>query len=205
MYIKWIGHSCFKIVSKTQSIVVDPYAPKSVPGYKDVEEEANMVYCSHEHQDHNYTQGVHVKPVEELEMNVTKISSYHDDCNGNKRGLNTIHVFEYKGIRVAHLGDLGHMLSDSTIYKLKEIDCLLIPVGGYFTINAETAYEIVRRIKPRIVVPMHYREDKNGYEVLDTVEEFLKYFAENEIVRMSCNTLAVDQLLDGKVVVLTHQ
>jgi len=205
MYIKWIGHSCFKIISKNQSVVIDPYEPNSVPGYKDVNETANMVYCSHEHKDHNYKAGVIIKPVGEQEIMVTKIKCFHDECNGNKRGLNTIHIFEYNGVKIVHLGDLGHPISEEMAYKLKDTDCLLIPVGGYYTIDNNVAYDIVQKVKPKIVVPMHYRDQTSGYEVLDTVDAFLKHFKDEQIIKMNCNTLTVDQAYNGKVVVLSHQ
>lgn len=200
MIITWLGHSCFKIEAKGQSLVLDPFADGSVEGLKNIRETANMVLCSHHHGDHDAVENVRIVPVEESIFTVEKLESYHDDVKGAKRGRNTIHIINAEGYRIAHLGDLGCELNEEQINKLQELDVLLIPVGGFFTIDAAQAGEIVRQLKPRITIPMHYRGEGFGFGVLGTVKEFVKQF---ENVRYEpFNTLEVTAEPENEVVVL---
>lgn len=174
MKITWIGHSCFKVEHKGAAIVVDPYAPGSVPGLGPVEETAQAVLCSHGHGDHGYKEAVTIIPGD-MTMEIETIDSWHDDVQGAKRGPNTIHILSADGIRIAHLGDLGCELSQDEKEKLMGLDVLMIPVGGFFTIDGSKAAKLVREVKPRIVIPMHYRDDEKhiGFPVIGTLEDFL--------------------------------
>ena len=106
---------------------------------------------------------------------------YHDDTGGKARGKNTIFCFEVDGIRVCHLGDVGHHLSEEQVAELGEVDVLLIPVGGFYTIDARAAIELCGRIKPRVVIPMHYKTDKCDYPIAG-VERFLQ--GKEEVTRL---------------------
>lgn len=203
MHIKWIGHSCFKVVYKNQSIIIDPYQDGSVPGLKDIREQANLVLCSHDHHDHNGKENVQLINCEESIFTIEKIKTFHDDCNGNKRGLNTIHVIDNGKERICHLGDLGHLLDNTIIKKLEDVDVLLIPIGGYFTIDYKQAYQLVKQIKPKIVIPMHYRLNKQGYQVLDTIDNFINCFNQDEVIMPKCNSITLTESYYNKVVVLT--
>lgn len=178
MKITWLGHSCFKLESKGQSIILDPYADGSVPGYKPLREKANAVFCSHSHGDHNGINGVEIIPEEKLLMTVTTIETYHDNQMGKIRGKNTIHIIDDGESKVAHLGDLGCELNEEQIQILSDLDAVMIPVGGYYTINAAEAEEIIEQIKPRMVLPMHYRDTiadiVYGYDEIDGISEFLE-------------------------------
>ena len=92
---------------------------------------------------------------------------------GSLRGLNTIHVLEYNGIRVAHLGDLGHDLDDDQIEELGRLDAVLIPVGGTYTLDCQQASDLADRLQVKTVIPMHYRRGEVGFDVLQTLQEFL--------------------------------
>ncbi len=174
MKITWIGHSCFKIEYRGTAVVLDPYAPEAVPGLGPVEEKAQLVLCSHGHGDHGYKEAVTVVPGE-MNICVEMINSWHDDVQGAKRGPNTIHILSADGMRIAHLGDLGCELSQEEKEILKGLDVLLIPVGGFFTIDGTQAANLVKEIQPRIVIPMHYRDDQKniGFPVIGTLESFL--------------------------------
>ncbi len=171
MKITWNGHSCFTLSTTDGSVVLDPYADQSVPGYRPLKLTADLVLCSHEHSDHNARQCVALsgKP---CGIAVETVASWHDDAKGAKRGENTIHILNAEGMRIAHLGDLGCELSEEQTGLLQNLDVLMIPVGGFFTIDAAQAAEIVRMLRPRVVIPMHYRQGLHGYPVIATARKF---------------------------------
>ena len=180
MKIKWLGHACFLITSETGTrIITDPYATKENLTYGEITESADIVTVSHEHADHNNVAAVQGKP--EVVRGSTKvkgtdfkgIASYHDKAGGSQRGKNTIFCFEVDGIRVCHLGDLGHQLSGEQVAELGSIEILLIPVGGYFTIDAKVATQVCNQLKPKVIIPMHYRTDKCAFPIAG-VDDFLK-------------------------------
>jgi L-ascorbate metabolism protein UlaG (beta-lactamase superfamily) len=165
MDIWYLGHSSFRLKGKTATVVTDPFDPKMV-GIKYPRVEADIVTISHDHGDHNNSSLVdNVKKIVngpgEYEINgvsIIGIKTYHDDKKGQLRGRNTIYVLEIDELRIAHLGDLGHKLSDKKVDALGEIDILLVPVGGEYTINAQVAAEVTRAIEPVIIIPMHYQQ-----------------------------------------------
>lgn len=181
MKITWCGHSCFLVETREGSAVLDPYAPGSVPGVSLPALTADAVLCSHGHRDHGYTEGVRLsgKPAA---FSVKTIPCFHDDKGGSLRGENLIRVIEAEGLRIAHLGDLGHPLSEEQLSALGAPDVLLIPVGGHYTIGPETAAALAKAVGARITVPMHYRGAGFGYDVIGPVEEFT---ARMEKVRFS--------------------
>ena len=171
--LTWLGHACFALEAENYRILLDPYAPGYVPGLGMVKTSANKVLCSHQHADHAW-QGIPV-PLNEIHcpFTITAIPSFHDDAMGSKRGLNTIHIIEYNGLRVAHLGDLGHDLDDDDIEALGKLDVVLIPVGGTYTLDCQQASDLVDRLQVKTVIPMHYRRGSVGFDVLQTLQEFL--------------------------------
>lgn len=191
MKITWYGHACFLVETAEGSAVLDPYSPGSVPGLSLPPLRADLALCSHGHRDHCYAQGVTLtgeKPRFRLETLATR----HDDQGGELRGPNTIHVLEAEGLRLAHLGDLGHLLTPEQIDALGRIDVLLIPVGGHYTIGPETAAEVVRALRPGITVPMHYRGDGFGYDVIGPVEDFTRLCG--PVLHMEDNVLRPEEL-----------
>jgi len=180
MKIKWLGHASFMITSETGTkIITDPYVTTETLNYGEIKESADIVTVSHEHSDHNNVSAVKGNP--EVVRGTAKakgiefrgIPTYHDDAEGQQRGKNTIFCFEVDGIRVCHLGDLGHQLSAQQVAELGRIDILLIPVGGFYTIDAKVAGQLCDRLKPKVIVPMHYKTDRYSGPI-SNADEFLK-------------------------------
>ena len=180
MKIKWLGHAAFMITSAAGTrIITDPYVVDERLTYGEIKESADIVTVSHEHSDHSNVAAVKGNPevvkgtakVKGIEFRA--ISSYHDNSGGSQRGKNTIFCFGVDGVGVCHLGDLGHPLSDKQAAEMGSVDILLLPVGGFFTIDAEVATRVCDRLKPKVVIPMHFRNDKCRFPIAG-VDEFLK-------------------------------
>lgn len=171
MYITWLGHSCFRLESAGYGLVIDPY--RVVAGYPPLRVEANAVYISHHHFDHDCLEAVTLLPGGENPFTVETFSTFHDDCQGALRGDNTVHIFRAEGMTVVHLGDLGCALTAAQEEKISGCDALMLPVGGTYTIDAAAAAELVRRLHPRLVLPMHFRRGEQGFPELTTLEDFL--------------------------------
>lgn len=187
MVIRWNGHSCFTVETAQGTVVLDPYAPASVPGLPALDLKGDAVLCSHGHADHSGVGQVTLSGGP-CTVAVEEIPCYHDAVEGTKRGPNTIRILSAEGMRVAHLGDLGHPLDLEQLEKLKGLDALMIPVGGFFTINADQAKEIVDELKPRVVIPMHYRGEGFGYDVLAPLDDYLS-LVDGPIVRYPGNSM----------------
>lgn len=179
MNIFWYGQSCFKIQFKDIVLITDPF-DKSI-GLKPYQGQADVVTISHHHRDHDSVKAIKGTPFiidgageyDVKGISIIGIPTYHDDKSGEKRGGNTVYVYEIEGMRICHLGDLGHMLSNSELEKIGQVDILFIPVGGVYTIDGERADEIINLIEPKIVVPMHYKISKLLIE-LDDIGKFAK-------------------------------
>jgi len=180
MKIKWLGHASFLITSDSGlKIITDPYITGGDISYGQIKESADIVVVTHDHDDHNNVAAIEGNPkvvrgaanIKEIEFKA--IPTYHDDAGGEKRGRNTILCFELDGMRLCHLGDLGHQLSDSQVAELGTVDILLIPVGGFYTIDAKVATQLCDRLKPKVIIPMHYKTARCAYPITG-VEEFLK-------------------------------
>lgn len=201
MTITWLGHACFMLESGGYRVVLDPC--KGVPGVKDTACEAEAVYCSHGHFDHCYTEEIRLAEGKKSPFTVKEVAAFHDDKGGTLRGTNTIRVLSVDGVTVAHMGDLGHQLSAKQLAEIGKVDVLLVPVGGTYTVDCEGAKQVVDAVKPRVVIPMHYRKGGVGFDVLQTVEEFTDLFPA-ESVHKGRNSVAVTEefLGRGGVVVL---
>jgi len=184
-----VAHACFIIKNGEEKVIIDPYDDSL--GYPPVKEEThhiNYILASHNHYDHNYTENISL-----LEntgtFKIQKINSFHDNEKGKLRGENIIHVIETYGIRVCHLGDLGHLLEEEQLKEIGNIDILLVPVGGTYTIDCKEAVEVVKQINPVTVIPMHYKTEKinlNIGPVDDFIGEIEEYY---EVVRCNENYL----------------
>jgi len=189
--LTWYGQSCFLLETAAGTrIVMDPI-PKGI-GY-DVPQgfKADVVTISHEHYDHNNVAFVTGKPrvirgltadkkgwtrVDEKlkDVSIRTVGVYHDAERGAQRGLDTVFIFEVGGVRIAHLGDLGHVLNDDQLAAIGAVDVLLVPVGGKFTIDALKATRVVEQLRPRImVIPMHYKTDASTIKELEPLALFL--------------------------------
>ena len=172
--ITWIGHSCFKVEINGESIIFDPTNDDYVPGILPIRESANLVVCSHEHNDHNARELITIKDTE-TSFELTELNTYHDDKHGSLRGENKITIVKSGNVRFAHFGDLGCEPTEEQLEKLEGLNLVLIPIGGFFTISGTEAARIVKKIKPEFVIPMHYRDDDLGFgfDVISTEQEFL--------------------------------
>lgn len=176
MKIQYLGHACFKLIPGDDSLIIDPYADDSVDGFGHLREEATMVIYSHKHADHYGVDCVKLIDGDESKFKVDFIQSWHDDQEGALRGPNLIHIITCEGLRIAHLGDLGCPLNEEQKEQLTNLDVLMIPVGGHFTIDADLAADITKSLAPKCAIPMHYRGDDFGYDVLSTVDEYTRHF-----------------------------
>ena len=184
MKIKWLGHASFLITSDIGvRIITDPYTPGGFGlDYGEIKETADIVTVSHEHGDHNNTAAVggnpkvvrEAAPVEIKGIKFNGIPTCHDEAGGSQRGNNIIFCFEVDGIRVCHLGDLGHQLSDKESTDLGKVDILLIPVGGNFTIDAKVATKVGNKLQPKVIIPMHYQNERCRSFPVAGVDDFLQ-------------------------------
>ncbi|MFA5359144.1 MAG: MBL fold metallo-hydrolase [Patescibacteria group bacterium] len=183
MQISWLGHSCFKIETKgdndTVTLVIDPFEDSL--GIKMSSCKADVVLVTHDHTDHNNIAAIKSEPFvikgageyEVKKIVVYGVPTFHDDTKGIERGTNTCFRIDAEGLSIAHLGDLGHTLTDEQLELLEGVDVLMIPVGGKYTLDAKQASEVVSQIEPRLVLPMHFKYPGVRAE-LDGVEVFLK-------------------------------
>ena len=176
MKIKWLGHAAFLITSNANiRIITDPYQSGGGIKYSPITEEADYVTISHEHSDHNYTDSIRGNAViirgvgthQKEHFTFKGFASFHDDRNGRLRGENTIFCFNIDDIKICHLGDLGHLLFEDKIEEIGEVDVLLIPVGGTYTIDANQATELCKKINPKIIIPMHFKTPKLDFPITD--------------------------------------
>ena len=188
--LTWYGQSAFRLDTPGGTVAIMDPVPDAL-GYSMPKAKADLVTVSHEHFDHiavdKATGGPKVlrglKPgggwhaIDETvaDIRVTSVGTFHDDKQGKERGLNSVFVLETAGMRVAHLGDLGHLLTDDQLKAIGPVDVVLVPVGGHFTIDASEALAVVEQLKPRrIVIPMHFKTSRMTMKVpIATVAPFL--------------------------------
>lgn len=203
MTITWLGHACFALESAGYRIVTDPW--REVPGFGEMKTEAHAVFCSHGHYDHAATETVSLLPGGTSPFSVAEIPSFHDDVQGAKRGENTIRIFEAAGTRVAHLGDLGHLLDDAQLAALRGVDVLLIPIGGVYTIDPVEAKQLTDAVGAAVTVPMHYRRGELGFDNIADVEEFLSLFDSSRIVRIDGNSFCPKEFQPGTILLPSYR
>ena len=190
--IQWLGHSCFRMEYREYPIVIDPYEDGYVPGLAPLCTSAGAIYCSHGHGDHNAAACVKQLRVKAPpDLSVQEFAIPHDHHGGTRRGMNTIRQFRFGTLRVVHMGDTGCLPDENTLAALHGCDALLLPIGGYYTVDAKEAFAIAERIAPRCIVPMHYREDGFGFDVLGTLDDFNALFAAEEVHFLHGDTFAL--------------
>jgi L-ascorbate metabolism protein UlaG (beta-lactamase superfamily) len=203
---RWFGQGCFLIeTSQNVKIITDPMAMGAYKIPEDIE--PDIVTVSHEHSDHNQVSAVSGKPLvlrgltsggsdfadidqKIKDIRVYTVSSYHDKSQGSQRGKNAIFVFEFDGIKVAHLGDLGDSLTSASLQKIGPVDVVMIPVGGTYTIFGKEADHVISQLNPKLIVfPMHFKTD---------VANFLPYTGEDytkdkkNVKKIDVNTFKLD-------------
>lgn len=193
MLITWLGQACFKIEGKDTTIVIDPYADI---GLRLPKLTAQVLLITHDHHDHANRAGVSGSPYiiegpgeyESRNVFVYGIPGFHDTSEGAERGMVTMYTIEYEGLTIAHLGDLGTPdLTAEQKEKLDDVDILMIPIGGTFTIDAKGASKVISQIEPRIVIPMHYQIP--GLKLSKKIEDEEKFRRE-----MGAKTEVMDKL-----------
>jgi L-ascorbate metabolism protein UlaG (beta-lactamase superfamily) len=222
--LTWMGQSCFVLetVAGTR-VVIDPIS-KGIGYNVPTGLRGDVVTVSHEHGDHNNVALVGgrarvlrgltadkkgwTKIAENVkDITIRSVGVYHDDQRGAERGLNAVFIFEVAGLRIAHLGDLGHLLDDRQLSAIGSVDVLLVPVGGAFTIDAEQATRVVDQLRPRLlIVPMHYRTAASSIAQLAPVDEFL--VGKTNVRRLTGNVLplsAVKSRPAAEIVVMGYR
>ena len=178
MKLKWLGHSCFEItLDNGRVFVTDPY-DDSV-GYPPLHVKADVALSSHGHFDHNYFAALEGDPIivnavgtfEYFGAKITGVHSWHDDAEGAKRGENVIFSIEADGMKIVHLGDLGHLPNTKAQKEIiSDADVILIPIGGTFTITTPQAVELISTCHPQAAIAMHFRNQYCGFPVVDCAE-----------------------------------
>lgn len=182
MIIEYYGHSMFCLtLADGVKIIMDPYG--AVGTYPKRTLSADICTVSHHHFDHDAvetsegspviieTEGVHT-PKDGIR--ITGIPTFHDETNGSKRGSNLIFVIEADGLKIVHLGDLGHLLSNTQVAAIGKPDILMLPVGGYYTIDASTALQVMKQLQPAVTIPMHYQTSASMDMPITPVADFLQ-------------------------------
>ena len=216
MKIRWLGHSAFVLTSDSGTkVLTDPYESGSYDGavgYKPITETVDVVTASHKHEDHFCLEGLGegfecVTKAGEQEvrgLRMTGVKTYHDESKGKERGPNVIFVIDIDGIRVCHLGDLGHTLSDDDLGAIGKVDVLLVPVGGFFTIGPREAISVVKALSPAVTIPMHFKTESLGFPI-EPVENFLSLAGEHEKPGTSEIEITRESLGSKRIIVLEHE
>lgn len=187
--LRYYGHSTFGMTSGGKTIVIDPFNDDI--GFPKPAVAPDAVVISHEHFDHNNVGLVQGNPkvIRGLaqegknwatlddkvgSVHITGVPTYHDAEAGAARGKNTVTIFEVEGMRVVHLGDLGHLLTDEQVKAIGKVDVLMIPVGGHYTIGPAEADKVIAQLKPRLVIPMHFKTKVNEGWPIGTLDDYLK-------------------------------
>ncbi len=212
MNIKWYGQACFLITADNNTkILIDPF--HKFPGYHLPDDMVDILTISHGHFDHNNTTEVNGQfklfnksgNYNVKNIPIVGIDTFHDDVNGSKRGNNVVFKYTIDGINICHLGDLGHLLSTEQLKQIGEVDVLLIPVGGVFTIDAEAALKVIAQLKPTVTIPMHYNTkaiESIGLG-LDTVDKFLNLVNE-KVTKEKILSITKDTLKDYQGIVVLN-
>lgn len=209
MDISFLGHAAFKIKGKTATVITDPYDDSI--GIKFPKIEADIVTVTHSHFDHNAVAKIEGDPFiirgpGEYEVNgveVAGVASFHDNKKGEERGKNTIYNIKIDRVNVAHLGDLGQeSLTSEQIEEIGNVDILLIPVGGYFTIDGAQASKIVSQLEPKIVIPMHFKNPEVKISELEGSEKFLKEMGKENVESLTKLSITVEKLPEETQVIL---
>ena len=168
------GHACFKVIDDDVSIVFDPYRDNSVPGLKLPNNlKANYVFCSHDHYDHDAKNKIEIVPTDK-KLNLVELVLPHDDCGGTKRGMSVARIIKFSDYSICHMGDIGDVNAVLKCEQLKNIDVVLCPINGFYTIGAKEAALLKEKMGWKLLIPMHYfiAKDQSGYPDGNQIEIF---------------------------------
>ena len=191
MIIRHIGHAEFQIETESGiRIVTDPY--DSSCGYPIHQIESDIVLISHSHHDHNAFELLKGEPrvfnragiyTPDINIKISAVRGFHDNEQGAKRGETLLFLIETEDLRIVHLGDLGCMINDEQVSILHDADILMIPVGGFYTIDAKLAWEVAEKLNARIILPMHYKTRYNAEWPISGPDRFLEEAAGQNILK----------------------
>jgi L-ascorbate metabolism protein UlaG (beta-lactamase superfamily) len=207
MRIRWFGQSSY-LLTGSQTVFIDPFGDMSAAAARGIEwnyppisgVDADTLLVTHEHGDHNAVEAIGGDPVvirsragkfESPVGEVVGIASEHDEAAGTLRGPNTIYCFTLDGVRVCHLGDFGQpALRPEQLAAIGEVDVLIVPAGSGPTIGGSAAADLVRAVRPRLVIPMHYRTEAISF--LDPPDAFLDALG-GDVRRLDESEIDVDE------------
>lgn len=208
MNITYVGHSCFLLEHENYKILTDPFPPFLCSRPSLYEKEVDFITISHSHFDHCYIDNLKCKNIlmtndifRYENLTIESFLCYHDPFNGILRGNNLIFMFRFNDLNICHLGDLGHELDDALIDKLGHIDILFIPVGGNITIDGETAAKICRKLSPKIIIPMHYKNNNKSLPI-DSLESFLLSMKSGQYIHKPILEIDSINSFDSNVLIL---
>lgn len=196
---KWFGHSMWNIVTENCSIIIDPFTDIGYPMPKNLT--ADMVISSHDHSDHNnfkllippFKKITQIGSYQHMDMKIKLIEASHGRYNGKNLGDIYLILIYVNGMSILHCGDLGVIPDEETLCEIDDIDFLLVPVGGNYTLNAEGAKNFIDLIKPKVVFPMHYKTPKVKIEI-EGIEPFLTYFPDAECLNSDFIEISKEEL-----------
>lgn len=203
LILRWYGHSCFTVTCRDFTVAFDPYEDDYVPGFSPLHLAADLVLCSHQHNDHNAANLVQPISGHQNPFRITEIPTFHDLEGGRLRGGNIIHVLQVGTLRMAHFGDIGCTLTPAQAAELQGLDLALIPVGGFYTIGPKEAKELIDLIRPKVVVPMHYRMGNIGLPKVAEAEAFLSLV--EDYVYYPVDTLTINEGTRPQIAVLSYK
>lgn len=196
MQLIWYGHSCFMIkTNQGKRILIDPFNISL--GYNSDFPKCDLITISHNHFDHSYVNKINnetkiINTCDRFDLGflqLTGIKSFHDDCKGLKRGSNIIYIFNFENISLAHLGDLGHIPDISVLNQLNNIDFLILPIGGSFTLNGINAALLCKLLMPHYVIPMHYKTPLTNLSLNDCKKFIVSISDMSKITKINSNSI----------------
>lgn len=203
MEVTWLGHACFKISHEGYSVVIDPYNKRDL-GYPELRTEADAVLCSHEHPGHNYREAVKIKnPNKPCPYKLSVIDTFHDTSWGLLRGENRIHILEWDGFKLVHMGDFGSLLTENEKDMISEADVLMIAAGGFRAMPSDKTKPLADELRANVVIPMHFAHGRYGGRRLERVEAFTDQYMPLPIVKnYDTNTITITKNMPEEVAVL---
>ena len=201
--IRWHGHACFEIVpSSGITIVIDPHDGASI-GIKPPQVKADIVLITHEHFDHNAYRVVSKDKSEVISsregefevqgVRIKGITAYHDPYKGRRRGSVVMYKIMVDDLEILHMGDVGHILTSEQVNEVGQVDVVMIPVGGTFTIGPEEAWRTLEVLRPRVAIPMHYWISGINLPLMPVDEFVSKASEEWEIVYHDTNQIELSK------------
>ena len=187
MRIEFLAHACFMFTRRDGTkIMLDPYESNSFSGrvgYAPIEEAPDIIVITHDHRDHSHTETINGEfeviryNADSNGLKVYSVQAFHDQEEGTRfGGVIDMKVLEFDGWRICHCGDIGETLDDpEKVAALQNLDILIIPVGGYYTVDAELAEVVTRKLSPKYVIPCHYKTLSCGFDIAKR-EPFVEKF-----------------------------